>query len=366
MGKAERDLIHHSNRLAYLATTCFDLNQEMEHCSNHYPKVDQIKEKVLHSIEDYTKMSFKLLELRIGNTLSTATDMNYEPDGYAISPGSYSRIASRNLIGKHIIEELNKDNPDYSQTKLSIDSENAVTMQMNSLPAFVELFNGSTDLKLENMSIEEIDKLAGLLNGSYFDKNKIKYFTPKVPITVKGTPETGENLIGTHDGLSVDRVLFIGDKQVVETNIPAQMDKFLNSLNKGVDMRGNAKDNSAEFDNLLTNFDNVRKALENPQLNNEEYLAELGKLKTAAEGYILAKGEQKGYANSSPDNKNIDAQMLGKAKGGSSIFTSRGKERYEFAATVLDAITETEKALNQAAPEFDVQEKEQDGLEAGM
>ena len=67
-------------------------------------------------------------------------------------------------------------------------------------------------------------------------------------------------------------------------------------------------------------------------------------LKKAALEYISAKRAQKGYHVENQLNQEIDDKMLGKEKG-SSIFTTKGKERYQFALNIIKNIKKTEKSI---------------------
>ena len=79
------------------------------------------------------------------------------------------------------------------------------------------------------------------------------------------------------------------------------------------------------------------------QITSAEKLEKLKDLKDAAFAYINAKRAQKGYASKSVPDQTIDAQMLGKEKGGKSIFTERGRDRYEFALEIVTKIMDVEK-----------------------
>ena len=87
-------------------------------------------------------------------------------------------------------------------------------------------------------------------------------------------------------------------------------------------------------------------------------LDELKKLKEAAAEYINAKRAQKGYDSKNVPDATIDAQMLGKEKGGASIFTSRGKDRYEFALNLIERATTLENRLNEYEKQNPSVEKE--------
>jgi hypothetical protein len=110
-------------------------------------------------------------------------------------------------------------------------------------------------------------------------------------------------------------------------------------------LRGKEKNNSPEFNELLKSIDETAEKVDNPNLSNKEYLDELAKLKDTAIQYLNAKRAQKGYdpAEKFPDT--IDNQMLGLEKG-KSIFTSKGKARYNFALNVVMKIQKLEKAIN--------------------
>ena len=87
---------------------------------------------------------------------------------------------------------------------------------------------------------------------------------------------------------------------------------------------------------------------------NADFLPELEKLKYAATKYIEAKRKQKGHLEADVPNIAIDNKMLGKDSGknaekvkGGSIFTSRGKARYEFALKAIMRVTELEKKIRE-------------------
>ena len=67
-----------------------------------------------------------------------------------------------------------------------------------------------------------------------------------------------------------------------------------------------------------------------------------------AGAYILAKREQKGDTSKSIPDKEVDKKMLGLIKGGKSIFTSRGKERYAFAERLIGHAMNLEKAIKES------------------
>jgi hypothetical protein len=123
----------------------------------------------------------------------------------------------------------------------------------------------------------------------------------------------------------------------------------LNNLEKK-NLRGKESGNSKEFNSLMRAYDDIREKFGNSKLTTEQRLEEIAKFKEAAMEYIGAKREQKGYEKIGVPDSEIDDKMLGKTKG-ASIFTSRGKDRYEFALNALrGAITLEQKVVETEKP----------------
>ena len=64
---------------------------------------------------------------------------------------------------------------------------------------------------------------------------------------------------------------------------------------------------------------------------------------------MLEESVNGGYGKTGVPDLDIDKNMLGKGKG-ASIFTSRGKERYEFALKIIWRATEMEKEIHKQEP----------------
>ena len=101
--------------------------------------------------------------------------------------------------------------------------------------------------------------------------------------------------------------------------------------------------NTEEFNKMMDEYD---KALGNIgyEKTDAHNLDELKELKKAAIAYLNAKRAQKGHNTDKPLNFKVDMQMLGREKGGKSIFTSKGKDKYEFALEIVTNIENLENA----------------------
>ena len=136
-------------------------------------------------------------------------------------------------------------------------------------------------------------------------------------------------------------VVSLGDKQLIDTDIAVKVEKGFRSLfNKKI-----VAERSKNSDQFNTMLDEYKKALPNIKdaKKDIENIEALQDLKEAAKNYILAKRAQKGYESKEMLDNDVDLKMLGQAKGGRSIFTTRGKDRYEIAVKILTYVTGLEK-----------------------
>ena len=104
----------------------------------------------------------------------------------------------------------------------------------------------------------------------------------------------------------------------------------------------------------MTSFDETISKMSKEKFLDDDFLEQLNKLKFAATQYIEAKRMQKGHLKAGVPNIAIDNKMLGKDSGkntekveGGSIFTSRGKARYEFALKAIMRVTELENKIRE-------------------
>jgi hypothetical protein len=185
----------------------------------------------------------------------------------------------------------------------------------------------------------------------FLEKNNIRYYKARQPITVKKSPETIG--IEINAGSKVEFVASRNGKQMILTNIPAS----LHTVFKGIENKAiRAKDNSPEFNQMMEMYDKTLLKLDDKKPNAQN-LSELMKVKEAAEAYILAKRKQKGYTSTKMPDSTVDNQMLGKSEEkGPSIFTVRGKDRYDFALKLVKNIVNLEK-------EYDSIEKQKENIE---
>ena len=190
----------------------------------------------------------------------------------------------------------------------------------------------------------------------FLENNNIVAVPLKKPVKAVNPPEDSMYT----EGQNMDIVILSHDKQVIATDMFVKMDSFLKSEEpKGI--RGKAKDNSDQFNQLLTACDDTVAKFKDKAIN-ENSIQELKDLKAAAEAYVAAKRVQKGYEAKGTLDEKIDAKMLGKERG-ASIFTTRGKDRYKFAIDILEQVKKLENQFGSIEKQNDSMKKEEDELE---
>ena len=100
--------------------------------------------------------------------------------------------------------------------------------------------------------------------------------------------------------------------------------------------------------------------------SDEENLSALKDLKEAAVAYMNAKRAQKGYKTQKTLDYEVDRKMLGKEKGGRSIFTTKGRDKYEFALEIVTNIVNLENKYGMdemQKQDVEIQEPVIDGFE---
>lgn len=344
--KTERDLALHANRLGVLGTCCFDLFQELRLYYRNPQWVDQSKETVVHSLEEYDNVLVKMCSYVAPNSFYHADATEYEAEAIC-SPESRAIILANEMQSKVFLEEIQKENPDFTRIRTTPEDTNDLMNQFYVVISSDPLY--ARRRGFEEMNTKELNKAIDLIDGSFIEKNNFSYHKTRIPVSVdKNSPLRG--MFSSADKNSFNTALFMNDYQVARSNVPARMELYLGKMEKSGSLRGVSLTNSDQFTALLENFDEVRKNLADNKISNQAYMEEMNKLKEAATNYVLAKREQKGYANTSIDDKSYDAKMLGKEKGADAIFTSRGKERYSFAVNIVQTITEMENAMKAFDP----------------
>ena len=184
------------------------------------------------------------------------------------------------------------------------------------------------------------------------NSQKLQYHTPKITVKVKKDPQD-LNAGELEEGQKLDKVITANGKQLVETDLPAKTEQHLSNLEKK-NLRGKESGNSKEFNDMMDSYDATTGKMSEKEFLNADFLPELEKLKSFATQYIEAKRMQKGHLKAEVPNIAIDNKMLGKDSGknaekvkGGSIFTSRGKARYEFALKAIMRVTELENKIRE-------------------
>ena len=351
--KTDKDLVFHADKLGMLSMLCYDTQQELN-------RVKAFGSKEFKSRQEFDEMEEKVGAFYFGAGTGTHLQLPYKIDGFTPEETMYEM--NRQLYIKTFLDELKKDEPDLDSILTTFDQFSVVDQQFGIFEEFLTVFSpedkdepNSTDRKIDidEMDSKKVKMLASMVSVDFFEKNDIKMHNTKIPVTLTGKPAFNVDT-SYKTGKKTDRVITCGGKQLIETDMPYL---YFNDLEKK-GLRGNAKDNSDEFNNLVNGHDETIKKLNSSASTNKDCLNELKKLKEAAEEYIRAKRAQKGYASKTVPDATIDAQMLGKEKGGPSIFTSRGKDRYEFALNLIERATILENKLNEFEKQNPSVEKE--------
>jgi hypothetical protein len=145
-----------------------------------------------------------------------------------------------------------------------------------------------------------------------------------------------------------------GGKQLVATDVPVRVDDCFKNL-ESKKFRGKEEKNSIEFNKMMEEYDKACGNL-NYDKADKDNLEALKDLKEAAKAYIIAKRNQKGYTSEKMLDDKVDLVMMGKEKGGRSIFTTQGRDRYEFAVKVMANIFNIEKHYKE--PEMQMENTE--------
>ena len=133
------------------------------------------------------------------------------------------------------------------------------------------------------------------------------------------------------------------------------MDSFFKRM-ETKDFRGKRSKNSDQFNNMMDVYEQTISKIGNDK-TNEEKLSALRELKAAAAEYVNAKRAQKGHPTNKILNSEVDLMMMGKSKEkGASIFTGKGRDRYEFAIKLITNIKFLEKEYGELAKQKDANE----------
>ena len=317
--KTEQDLAMHVGTLGVLSMACFDMYQELSNCKF------ADKGKYYKTVEEYNLLQDKLCAYECGAGLGTPTTVKYDRDDILRLPAdTVATELRRQLRTKMLLEEIQKENPDIASVMITIPEQTSVDQQLVTMPEFKEIYGDSVDSKFHNLSKEDVRQLAYLQSMDFIDKYNIRFDRMKHP--TKATKGLNNIIYNINKNEKIGCVVSANGKQLIA------VDNIL----------GNAKDNSAVFNKMIEEYD---KALFKTDfvISSAKKPEELKDLKEAAIAYINAKRAQKGYDSKSVPNDVIDAQMLGKEKGGKSIFTERGRDRYEFALEIVTKVMDVEK-----------------------
>ena len=349
--KTGKDLTLHGDNLALAGLMAWDMFQELPKCKDY---------GVTTSAQKFTEQSEKAFGysfvLGYGGRLSV--EYNLVQKANMDIENTTEEVARQLLINK-LLDEIKKDKPDFESTLLSVEQHRNIIHQAEVIPELKSLFDESEQIDIDSLTVEDMKTLATMRTTEFLEKNNIVYVPLKKPVKVVNPPEDSM----FREGQDINVMILSHDKQVITTDIPAKMDSFLKSVEpKGI--RGKAKDNSDQFNQLLTTYDDTINKFKDKAID-EKSIQEMRDLKAAAEAYVAAKRAQKGYEAKGTLDEEIDDKMLGK-ESGASIFTTRGKDRYEFALNILEKVQELEDKFGSVEKQNGSMEKEEDELDSLM
>ena len=343
--KSEKDLAMHGNRLITLSCMASDLLQEL-------PRVKDYVKKI--SPDDMDKMADDLSKLNCCTVLSVGTCISYNP--YKIGWSDVSSIMTNQIFVNTFLDEVQKENPDLENHMMGAMQEGDINNHVAGLGELKELFGNSDDINMNKLEDDQISDLASMMNYDFIRKNDIRAEYCRIPLKVMEKPKY-DAPINYEKGDEMKVVVTCKGKQLLKTNAPHLSDRQLKRLERK-NIRGKESNNSEQFNALLRSYDEVAGKIGHSKIDNKEYLEELNKLKKSAIDYLNAKRAQKGHAAVSGDlPEKIDKQMLGLEKG-ASIFTNKGKARYDLALKVVMNIQAVEKAFHEYEKKNPTVEKE--------
>ena len=336
--KTEQDLAMHAGTLGVLSQACFDMFQELAVCK----RVDN--GNLYKTIEEYDILENKICVYECGADLGTTQEVKYDIE--SLYADAVAKELRRQLSTKMLLDEIQKENPDIDSVLIGAHKTQSLDNQLIGLPEFRMMYGNSTDVSIHKFSKDDFKQLAFMQSRDFIEKNNIRYERVKYPTKV--TKDFENIFLDIKEGEKLEYAASSNGKQLVAT----------------ADIRGKKRDNSAQFNKLIEEYEKVMSNI-GYDVSYADKPESVKDLKEAAIAYINAKRAQKGYDSKSVPNDTIDAQMLGKEKGGRSIFTEKGRDRYEFALEIVTKIMDVEKRYEKdemQKQDVEIQEDELDVL----
>ena len=339
--KNAEDIALNGNRLGLLIHYCYDMSQEIqvaiggENKKDFAEKTGKSRDYMNHLIDRLNKYG------SLNNWISSTVPENTQ----YLEKRKMSILMSSQIQLNHLLEMIANGEPNKESQFLDFIQIDDLQKQLSEIP---EIKGMTVDAECTKETV----KMGGnILNGKFLKEKQLDYVLPGYTVSSKEDILDENEMPTFSEGQKVSAVLMSGDKQIIATDLPVKnkMGQFLGGLeSKRDNFRGNNKDNSKEFNELLKTFDEVVSNMKQKDITDEKRLENLAKIKQIAGAYILAKREQKGYTSKKIPDREVDKQMLGVVKGGKSIFTTRGKDRYAFAERLIGNAMKLEKAIEEA------------------
>ena len=329
--KTEKDLMMHVGTLGALGMTCYDIFQELKHCK----QADN--GNLYKTEEEYEALRNKIVGYNVGAVGGSTLEVKYDEIGIPVN--IVAKELTRQLRTKMLLDEIKKENPDMNAVTTNPDEMDSTEIQLCTLPELIKLYNGEFDIRLGQLSKEDAKQIAFMQTMDFVDKANLRLDRVKHPTKALNSPKSAS--IEIQKDSNMECIVSRGGKQLVATDVPVRVDDCFKNL-ESKKFRGKEEKNSIEFNKMMAEYD---KACENLRFDksDKDNLDALKDLKEAAKAYIIAKRKQKGHTSEKMLDNKLDLVMIGKEKGGRSIFTTQGRDRYEFAVKVMTNIFNLEK-----------------------
>lgn len=341
--KNTQDMAFHANSLGILVQYCFDMSQEIQFCikdrsGNRKPFAEGIgksyeeMEHLADRLNKFSSMNNWIVGRKIPLTMRYA------------QRDSVCEILANQIELNHVLDMIENDEPDMESHLLGPEEHLELKWQIFTIPEMDQ--NMEESVKPTQEAVKAVGKM---LNGTAVKEKQLDYVVPEYTISAKNAIIDEWGIEQRSEKRKVPVVFTKEEKQVITTDVPAKMGPFLRELeSKRSNFRGEAKKNSDAFNTLLNVYDKVVENMCKDDTSYEEKLKNLAELKAAASNYMGEKRKQKGHTSKDIPDYEVDKQMLGLIKGGKSIFTTRGKERYGFAERLVGHSIKMEKAVKEA------------------
>ena len=256
----------HAGTLGVLSQACFDMFQELAVCK----RVDN--GNLYKTIEEYDILENKICVYECGADLGTTQEVKYDIE--SLYADAVAKELRRQLSTKMLLDEIQKENPDIDSVLIGAHKTQSLDNQLIGLPEFRMMYGNSTNVSIHKFSKDDFKKLAFMQSRDFIEKNNIRYERVKYPTKV--TKDFENIFLDIKEGEKLEYAASSNGKQLVAT----------------ADIRGKKRDNSAQFNKLLEEYEKVMSNI-GYDVSYADKPESVKDLKEAAIAYINAKEHRK-------------------------------------------------------------------------